>query len=188
MLNVKLNPAYVVPNAVEFEKQFRACVQLEQGVEDLKGDLWGGIVSRIAKDGIVNDPAEMLARLAEFEAIAQTIGGPEGPVERKRAARKGVASTGYVTPDTFKTYKSVVKRAVLSDVELLDADGIPRSVGDVLADLEAVKPEKSAIDKLVGATDTWIKILAHCDTTADKARVAELVKIITDAAAAFDAS
>jgi len=185
MRNIALNPAYVVPNAAEFEKSFRAVVQLETGVEDLKEGLWGNIVARISKEGLSNDPSVMLSRLSEFEAVAQTVGGPEGPVERKRAARKGVADTGYTTPDTFKTYKSIIKRAIVADVELLDDDGVPRAVNQVLADLEDAKAEKPAIEKLTGATNTWLAILAKCDSATDKAAVEALFKQITDGTAAF---
>lgn len=180
MLNVKLNPAFVVPNAAEFEKSFRACVTLESGVEELKEGLWANIVARIAKEGITADPQEMLNRLSEFEAIAQVVGGPEGPVERKRAPRKGVADTGYTTPDTFKTYKSIIKRAVVADVELLDEVGVPRPVNQVLNDLDSAKPEKTGIEKLTQATATWLAIFDKCDFPADAAAVAELVKQIVD--------
>lgn len=178
MLNVRLNPAYVVPNAAEFEKSFRACVTLENGVDELKEGLWANVVARVAKETLSNDPAEMLNRLSEFEAIAQVVGGPDGPVERKRKPRAGVADTGYTTPDTFKTYKSIIKRAIVADVELLDNEGVPRSVSEVLSDLDSAKVEKSGIEKLTQATATWLAIFDKCDFPADQAAVEELVKQI----------
>lgn len=178
MLNLNLNPAFVVPNAAEFEKSFRACQTLESGVVELKEGLWANVVARIAKESLSGDAATLLNRLAEYEAIAQVVGGPEGPTERKRAPRKGVADTGYVTPDTFKTYKSIIKRAITADVELLDNDGVPRSVNEVLADLDAAKPDKTAIEKLTQATATWLAIFDKCDFPADHAAAAELVSQI----------
>lgn len=185
MLNVTLNPAYVVPNAAEFEKSFKACVQLEAGTEELKDGLWSDIVARICVDGVQSDVGIMLGRLTEFEAIAQTVGGPDGPVERKRAPRKGVADTGFVTPDTFKTYKSIIKRALTADVELLDEEGVPRTSGAILKDLEDTKVEKPASEKLTNATNTWLAIADKLTMPDDAEVLKSLAQMIADKAAAL---
>lgn len=163
--NTTLNPedASKVPDPATFGKTWGNYSKLGKGVSDLGDALWTQIVSQIALGGINDsDPDGMIARLDPFEVAASEAEG----IPRERAARKGVAATEYVVPGTFRAYKSHLKGAFKYGVELLNADGHPRSVKDVTDDLKerkSVVSEKSEEEKLSAVTETWLALYGKCD-------------------------
>ena len=160
IVNRVLNPAIEVKDRTTFGRIWTNLEKLGEGVDTLAGAMWADVVARVAFGGITDTIEDNLNRLSEYEEEACVAHG----VPRKRAARKGVAATDFVVPPTFKSYKSTIKGALEHGVELLDANGMPRSRSDVADDLaEAKKVIKSDEEKLANATDTWLAIFAKCN-------------------------
>lgn len=164
MFNRTLNPSVAesLKDAATFGKTWANYESIEGGLKTLDGALWKDVVSQVAFGGLTDDADAMLSRLSTFEAAASEAHG----VKRERAARKGVASTDYVVPPTFKSYKSTIKGAIENGVELLDANGFPRSRNDVTEDLKnakSVASEKTEEEKLGTMTDSWLAVYGKCD-------------------------
>jgi hypothetical protein len=151
--------------AIESEEQFIARIKSIDMAKDL-GDQaddknWKQLVARAAFGGLptsVDDTKKKLESLeikirSEFALVSARPGG---------ARSKG---TGYKLHPTFKSYMSTVKAAFEYDVELLDADGMPRSRKDIDDDCSKSRPVKNPEEKVLGALETYIKIRDACSST-----------------------
>jgi hypothetical protein len=58
---------------------------------------------------------------------------------------------------------STVRSAFEYDVEVLDADGMPRSRGDIDDEIAAKRPIKNPEEKILGCVETLIKVREQCN-------------------------
>lgn len=166
-----------VTSAAEFKQFWGNVKSLNDGVVELDETAFQQLIAMLAFGGIPETVEASLDKLMGLEAAAAEAEG----VKRQRKARKGVADTEFVVPDTFRGYKKIIKDALVAGVELLDGTGHPKSKTTVVGELKDLKPDaKPAIEKLLGCADTFLKILAKCDGPVDKAQVEAIRVMLKD--------
>ena len=133
--------------------------QSDTTIKALDGEAWQQTVGQVAKMGVPADYDSAENFLAPLEKIVrETLAIPS-----ERPGGKRSKGTGFALHPTFKSYKSTIKGALDNGVELLDAIGVPRSRGDVSADIKVAKQvDKTDEEKLGSATDTWLAIYGKC--------------------------
>jgi hypothetical protein len=159
--NVMLNESYTVEDNAKVIEYLKTADSTSEVADILQGKAWQQTVAHLAYPGGIPEKTEdAFAKLEALETDVRTAFAI--PSKRPGGARS--KGTGFALHGTFKAYKSVIKGALENGVELLDAAGTPRSKKDVTDDIAKSKVSvKSPLEKLTGATSTWLAIYDGCD-------------------------
>jgi hypothetical protein len=157
--NVILNDGFVVEPDEKIVSYLKSSDSMETLGEAVKGKAWEQTIAKQAFGGLPLTFEEAETKLHDLELAVRT----EFAIPSARPGGARSKGTGYKLHPTFKSYKSTIKGAYEHGVELLTADGMPRSRGDVAEDIKIAKTvEKTEGEKLTTATNTWIAIYDKC--------------------------
>lgn len=163
--NVALNPEFRLRDEDSLKALFEADKTQHSLVENLDAEKYNQFVGPMAFGGLPENYEDAIKKIDKIEEIIRTTYAI--PSKRPGGARS--KGTGYVMPDTFKAYKSTVKRAYENGVELLDADGWVRPRNQVESDLKAIRENaaeaKAPEDKLMPMVTSLLAVLDKCEAT-----------------------
>lgn len=114
---------------------------------------WNQFVTGYATKFGIDTDIDKKPNLVEHEKLVRVTFGEKS----KRPGGKKSLGTGYTMPKTPKTYLHWVRKALDSEVELLDADGNPRELAHVKKDLDDQKVPRTPDERGMAALEAFIK-------------------------------
>lgn len=156
--NTVLSEKFEVESEETFIARLKSIDTAKQLGDQAEDKNWKQLIARAAFGGLPNTVEDAKIKLADLEVRVRT----EFALPSARPGGARSKGTGFKLHPTFKSYMSTVKTAFEYDVELLDADGMPRSRSDIIDECDANKPIKNPEEKVMGAVETLIKIRDAC--------------------------
>lgn len=157
--NTTLSERFEVEGEETFVARFKSIDTATELSKQAVDKNWKQLVARAAFGGLPNVVADVEVKLAALEVkVREAFALPSTRPGGTRS--KG---TGFKLHPTYKSYLSTVRAAYEYDVELLDADGMPRSRDDITTECNEKKPVKNPEEKVMGAVETLIKIRDACN-------------------------
>lgn len=127
----------------------------DENQKNLDGQAWAQMVARVAFGGLPSSEEEALNKLEKLEIKVRT----DMAIPSKRPGGTRSKGTGFILHPKFKSYKSTLKGAYETEVEILDANGIPRSRDAISDDIKAARAgSKTPEEKFANACQTLLNL------------------------------